>query len=179
MRIHSVVDAVRQARKAKGWTRRQLADKAGIHLHTMDGWEYNGATPSFEHITAVVAALGLRLDVVAPAVLPEGRPYVRVEPLMRFGSPHIRGVSCESIAGMALVEGVAVAMDEYTLRREDVLVACWYMAHYGSRRWRFWQAWAQAMVDELWASRPVDYARIPDPPDRLERPATPENGAPQ
>lgn len=175
MKVHPVVDAVRRARKAKGWTRRQLAARAGVHLHTMDGWEYHGAAPRLDHLTAVADALGLRLDLVPPAVLPEGRPHVRVEPLVRFGGPHIRGISCEAIAGITLVEGVASAMDDYTLRREDVLVACWYMAVHGGPRWRFWRAWADAMVAGLWKSRRGGYARIPDPPDRPDHPAIPNS----
>jgi hypothetical protein len=145
----------------------------------MDAWEYRGVAPRLDHLTAVADALGLRLDLVPPLLLPEGRPHVRVEPLVRFGGPHIRGISCEAIAGIALVEGVGAAMADYTLRREDVLVACWYMAVHGGARWRFWQPWAETLVAELWKSRPAGYARIPDPPDRPDGPATQptKNGA--
>ena len=39
MRIHSVVNALRHARRARGWTRSQLAEQAGVHRRTIDGWE--------------------------------------------------------------------------------------------------------------------------------------------
>jgi transcriptional regulator with XRE-family HTH domain len=178
MRVHPVVDAIRQAYKARGWTRRQLADRAGIHLHTVDAWEYKGVAPRLDQLTAVADALGLRLDLVPPAELPEGRPHVRVEPPMKFGRPHIRGISCDAIADVVLAEGVEAAMAEYTLRREDVLVACWFQGRYGRpRQRRLWRDWAEEAGGDMWHASTVDYARIPDPPDRPERPAPAENGA--
>lgn len=169
-----MVNALRQARRARGWTRAQLAERAGVHLRTIDGWEYKGQVPNVEQAGRVAAALGLRLAVVVAEPLPEGRAHVRVEPSMNFGAPYVgdHGVTCEAVAGHVAVEGVEAVMGDYTLRRQDVLVACWHVGLYGGARWRFWRDWAHEAGWEMWHATTVDYARIPDPPDRPERPAT-------
>jgi transcriptional regulator with XRE-family HTH domain len=165
---------MRDARLARGWTVRDLARESGAaHENTISAWEAGSSSPKVDQLSPVLAALGLRLSAEEGVVpLPEGRAHARVEPLVRFGVPHIRGVSCEAIAGMVVADGVEAAMGDYTLRREDVLTACWYMGRYGGRRWRFWRKWALDMVAEMWASRPVDYSKIPDPPDRPDSPVT-------
>jgi hypothetical protein len=108
------------------------------------------------------------------------RPHVRVDPAQRFGYPNVGGVSVDAIGYMVLNEGVEVAADEYGIRREDVLVACWFLGLYGPpRRFRrLWRAWAEAAGVELWHGDPGRYTEIPDPPDEPDHPAAqPENGA--
>lgn len=62
-------------------------------------------------------------------------------------------------------EDLEVVADEYGLTRGDVLVACWYLGLYGTRRHRrLWKAWATAAHEQMWHA--VDYDRIPDPPIR-------------
>ncbi len=99
------------------------------------------------------------------------RPHVVFDPAQRFGQPNVGGVSVVAVADTAWVEGVDVAADVYDLRREDVIVACWYAGLYGlpgarSRRaqpeWRRrWGDWAKTADPLLWSS---SYGEIPDPP---------------
>ena len=108
-----------------------------------------------------------------------GRPYVSVGPAMRSGQPCVNNtrLRVEDAAGMAWVEGVDVAADEYDVTRGDVLVACWFAGTYGlpgrslalTRTWRDrWGAWAREVHGALWETSSVDYGEVPDPPARDE-----------
>lgn len=173
MKVHAVVDAMRDARRARGWSPADLARESGAaHENTIRAWETGQRSPRIDQIAPVLATLGLSLAAAEPVLsLPEGRPHARIEPAVRFGAAHIRGISCEAIAGLTSVEGVEQAMQDYSLRREDVLVACWHQGRYGGRRWRFWHQWAETAGDEMWSSA-ADFSAIPDPPDRPAGPAT-------
>jgi transcriptional regulator with XRE-family HTH domain len=83
VKVHPVVDAIRQARLACGWTRAQLATAAGMHLRTIDSWETGASTPNVEHAGIVLAALGLRLTAV-PAT---GRAWLLVVEVDDRGQP--------------------------------------------------------------------------------------------
>lgn len=174
MKLHPVIEAMRDARLARGWTVRDLArESGGAHENTIWAWEGGRSSPKVEQLAPVLAVLGLELTAEEPVLrLPVGRPHVRVEPPVRFGAAHIGGISCNAIADVVLTEGVEVAMDRHSLRREDVLVACWFQGRHGGRRWRFWFDWAQTAGGAMWAAKNGDYAAIPDPPDRPEFPAT-------
>lgn len=98
-------------------------------------------------------------------------PRVYVEPSVRFGYPHINGVSTDAIAGMVWAgESVAVVADDYGMTRAEVLVACWFEARHGpSSTYRSaWKPWAEAAGQAMWNTRTVDYDAIPDPPSREE-----------
>lgn len=101
--------------------------------------------------------------------LVEERPHVRVDPAQRFGRPTVKGLSTDMIASQVLVgASVEEVMAEYGVNREDVLVACWFEARYGSRRfrqaWKDWMTLGQAEA-LLWRR---EYGRVMDPPDRDE-----------
>lgn len=99
-----------------------------------------------------------------------GRPVVTCDPAMRFGSPTVQGISvgavAEQVAAGTTVEDVA---RDFEMRREDVLVACWYVARHGegdgmglrTNLRRMWATWAEEshtnMAKGLWAA-------VADPP---------------
>jgi uncharacterized protein (DUF433 family) len=98
--------------------------------------------------------------LIGPAVA------VRADPARRFGAPAIKGISCEAIALQMLAgDDIATIAEDYDLTRADILVACWYLGLYGSRRWRrSWRQWAEQAGQAMWDTRTVDYDQIPDPP---------------
>ena len=93
-------------------------------------------------------------------------PHVEIDPSMRFGRPHIRGIPVDSIGGMlAAGESVATVADEYGMTRGEVLVACWYLGLYGTRRWkRLLRDWANPAGEQMWHCNTVNYDDVPDPP---------------
>lgn len=96
------------------------------------------------------------------------RPHVRTDPAQRFGRPNVGGSDVVALADAVWVgESVEEVADEYGLRREDVLVACWWVGSYGTRsgRRRF-RLWAMDVERKLWL-RQYD---VPDPPDAGETP---------
>jgi len=98
------------------------------------------------------------------------RPMVMVDPAMRFGDPHVKGVSVDAIVGtLAAGESVAYVMDDFDLTRADVLVAAWYTGLYGlperPRAWRqALRSWAREVGQTMWSAKECDYDAIPDPP---------------
>lgn len=95
------------------------------------------------------------------------RAVVSIDPGVRFGRPHIGGISCEALAetvyGGDTCEDVAAV---YGLTRAEVLTACWWAGLEGPPKWRRrWAAWAAGVHPEL-AKRAYD--TIPDPPDYEE-----------
>jgi len=98
------------------------------------------------------------------ATFPAGRPFVAIDPAMQFGRAtlnHTR-LTVETVAGfVAAGDPVELVADEYEITRADVLVCCWYVARYGTRRWRErWGQWAAAAESELWHGR----YQVADPP---------------
>jgi uncharacterized protein (DUF433 family) len=98
------------------------------------------------------------------------RPQVRVDPAIRFGDPHVKGISVAAIVGMLSagesMEGVA---EDYDLTRADILVGCWYVGIYGlpesPRAWRkALREWAKDAGQTMWHASDCDYDAIPDPP---------------
>lgn len=100
------------------------------------------------------------------------RPHIVIDPAQRFGQPNVGGVSVDAVVGMVWAEGADAAADEYGLRREDVLVACWYAGQYGlpgrnftaTRTWRErLGGWAESVTHTLWRCQ---YDAVPDPPSQ-------------
>jgi uncharacterized protein (DUF433 family) len=102
------------------------------------------------------------------------RPYVRIDPAQRFGQPSVGGVSTDMLAGQVWAGlEVAEVADEYGLRREDVLVACWWAGRYGPKGLRrAFRVWAEEVDARLWRK---DYA-VPDPPSKDDEPEVPDAG---
>lgn len=71
------------------------------------------------------------------------RAFVRVDPGMNFGQPHIRGVRTEAIVGVLVAGELAeVVAEDYGLTRAELLLAAWFEARHGSRRYRqLFKAW--------------------------------------
>lgn len=96
---------------------------------------------------------------------PEVRPIILIDPAVRFGHPHIGGISTEAIAGMVMAgEPVHVTQDEYNLTRHQVLLACWWEGSGGTYQQQ-WKAWADRAHPMLGGWRqPFNLDEIPDPP---------------
>lgn len=89
------------------------------------------------------------------------RPHVRTDPAQRFGRPAIDGVSVDSIGGA--VWNAEDAATDYGLTRPQVLVACWWLGTYGTKRWRDrFGTWARSVEGEF------QYRRydVADPPTK-------------
>lgn len=106
----------------------------------------------------------------------------QLQPGMRFGDPHIHGVSCAAVASLVWAgEDPTTVADEYSLpsaamTRADVIVACWVQARYGDwleadcgrrrvrRTWRDrWGRWLDDNDAALWHGR---YDDVADPPSK-------------
>lgn len=95
-------------------------------------------------------------------------PHVRTDPSRRFGGPAVRGISVDAIAGMVFVgEDVETIYDEYNLTRPHVLVACWWQATYGPKRYRLaWRDWLRANESAIVHG---EYDKVEYPPMREEK----------
>jgi uncharacterized protein (DUF433 family) len=91
------------------------------------------------------------------------RPAIRVEPGMRFGGPHLRGISTEAIAGLYLAErDEAAVCDDYDLSRHELLVVLWFEGTHGCKaNRRALGAWAETVYGAL-ARGDVDKVETPD-----------------
>lgn len=125
--------------------------------------------PQDEHWTAAVDRMLAALDLVAAARAEAAadRPHVRVQPTMRFGQPHVKGVTTDAIAGRIYAgDPVDMVLDDYPgFTRGDVIVACWFETVHGANkpRRKFWDPWYTANTGLFGRGR---YDDIPDPPSR-------------
>lgn len=92
----------------------------------------------------------------------ESRPVIRTEPGMRFGGPHIHGISTEAIAGLFLAErDEAAVCDDYGLTRHELLVVLWFEGTHGcAENRKALGAWADAAYGAL-ARGDVDRLVVP------------------
>lgn len=96
------------------------------------------------------------------------RAYVAIDPAVVFGRPCIasRRVETEKVAdriyyGFPLSEVAGL----WELTEREVMVACWYEACYGRRRFKnWWSEWGKDAVEKLWH---VD-GPLPEPPPAKE-----------
>ena len=136
-----------------------------------------GRTHDFERVVILPANT---LRWLSEAMTPEERepyPFVSVNPGMCWGQPCVGStrLPVEMIAEYVWAgsDMAALSSDWDYLRRGDVLVACWFQAQYGGRRWRKrWGAWARTAGMALWACTTVDYEAVPWPPTEAGKPAT-------
>lgn len=124
-----------------------------------------GQSPAEYAIVPVQAINSLRHELSPGYIRP--RAHVSIDPGIKGGQPCIagtrltaewladhvwRGRTCEDMQG-----------DWDYLTREDMLVACWYVATYGPRSWRKrWSRWAEDAHPFLWDS--TRQAACPWPP---------------
>lgn len=129
--------------------------------------EAGAAREELHEVRVRAAGLGLEPCGVCGGIgwepAADHQPVVSVDPAVRFGRPHMRGISCEVLAGGVYggdtCEDVAAV---YGLTRAEVLTACWWAGLEGPPKWRRrWAAWAAGVHPEL-AKRAYD--AIPDPP---------------
>lgn len=96
-----------------------------------------------------------------------GRLVLTIDPAVRFGHPHLRGIPTDAVAGMVYGgDSVAVVCDEYDMTRHEVLLCCWWEGSQGVYR-KQWRAWAEQVQPALggWV-KPLDVDALPDPPGR-------------
>lgn len=91
------------------------------------------------------------------------RPAVTHDPQVNYGRPLIGPVPTESVADAVwLGDSAETVADDYSLSRDQVLVACWYEATHGdSDRQPRWGAWATEHADAFHYGH---FDAIPDPP---------------
>ncbi len=85
--------------------------------------------------------------------------FVSISPSVKFGYPCVDNnrITVEMVAqiwweGSQTLEGIKKSWPD--LNRGVVLVACWYMARYGTRLWRKrWKDWLKIADIELWNMR--------------------------
>ena len=85
-------------------------------------------------------------------------PHVAFAPYMRFGSPTINNTqtAVETIIKRwwCATETLELMLEDFSITRGDLLVACWYMGIYGTGVWkRRWGQWAKDNSADLWHSR--------------------------
>lgn len=98
---------------------------------------------------------------------PLDRPYIVLDPAQNFGQPAIGStrVKVADILGwLDAGESVATIEEEYGASREDVLVACWFEARYGTGAHPRdeWLDWLEEWEPTLWSAK--GYDMIPLPP---------------
>jgi len=105
---------------------------------------------------------------------------ITIYPSMKFGQPCVdhHRITAEHMA-MVWWSGnyeLKYLEDNWPgMSRGAVLVACWYMARYGTRMWRKrWKDWLYVAETELWYSR---YDTCPMPPQQADERAEIEHGA--
>lgn len=98
------------------------------------------------------------------------QPHVEVDPAVRFGAPHVRGRSTESLSSMYAVEDAETVCEEFGITRHELLVALWHEAQHGTfgERCTEWKAWADRVAPALGGHVPLDLDAIEWPPDRRE-----------
>lgn len=108
-------------------------------------------------------------EVSLPQTEWPGPVFVSLLPGRRGGEPCISNtrIPSEQAAGLAYHHGIGEVLNSFPgLGRGHALVACWYHALHGSKRWRKrWKGWAKQYESELWRSRWDD---VPDPPTITE-----------
>ncbi len=58
----TIGQAIRKARRAKGYTLKKLAEKSGVTYTTISNWECNRVFPNVVPLMAVADTLGITLD---------------------------------------------------------------------------------------------------------------------
>jgi uncharacterized protein (DUF433 family) len=90
---------------------------------------------------------------------------IAINPSIQFGQPCIAGrrITTEVLAEQVMAGDTAAHIAAiYEIERADVLLACWYQATRGTRRWKSrWSGWAEQHWERFWRGQ---HDEIPDPP---------------
>lgn len=94
-------------------------------------------------------------------------PVVTVDPRMRFGQPHIKGVSTDAIVGMYLAgESAEVVCDEYGVTRHELLLALWFEGEHVRARRQELGWWARNVAYPVLSgfdkSKSIDEIELPE-----------------
>lgn len=101
----------------------------------------------------------------------EERHLITIYPDMMLGQPTVdhHRITAEQMARQWWVGDLGLERIEENwpgMNRGVVLVACWYMARYGTRTWRRrWKEWLETADGFLWHD---DYKGCPMPPQGAE-----------
>lgn len=159
--LDPIVAALARRRVALGMSQRELASLVGTSQNVISEFERGLVTAKLSTVRRISAALGVAVGVgLDDSTLgteepqtppPAGRPMVSVDPRMRFGEPHIGGVSVEAIAGAVWAgEPVHRVAEDFNRTPAEVLIACWFKARHGGitwkRRWGGWLADAEPLL---------------------------------
>lgn len=91
---------------------------------------------------------------------------ITVDPAKNFGQPSIHGGPKAWVVADMIWAGDSVdrIAEDYEITRAAVLVACWFVAEYGTRAEKArWRNWKDAAAVGLWHGT---YDLIPDPPSK-------------
>ena len=83
------------------------------------------------------------------------------------GTPTIEGhrLAADFMAARVWKFGIDSEMDDYQLRREELLVACWWAGAFGPRKFKKrWGEWAEVAGMHLW----YGCVQISDPPTEAD-----------
>ena len=69
---------LRQERENRGFTRKEISDRTGIHISSLHGYEHDINEPSLFNATLIADVLGVSLDLLA------GRDKKRLKNLERI-----------------------------------------------------------------------------------------------
>lgn len=96
--------------------------------------------------------------------------FIAIDPRMKFGAPAIQGsrIDPDVVVGLLLAYDYGEVITSYPhLKRDDVLVSCWYVARYA--RPKDWSAkdrrrlrdWLEGHEEAMWANE--DWSEVPTP----------------
>lgn len=106
------------ARRARGLTQQQLADKAGVTQATLSRWENSDRTPSDEHVASVATALGVTPRLLAHASRVRGATAINAHMRRQRTAPVGVWQRLEAELNMYRLH-VGQLMEEVTLRAEQ------------------------------------------------------------
>lgn len=112
---------MRKARKERGFTQEQLSDQSGISVRHIAKIEKGAINPSFEVLSALIAALGTSFYVVlCPADTPDEADLQELVSLYRACPPCGRRVVLAAVRAMTkeLTEEAAKLPPNESIRRE-------------------------------------------------------------
>lgn len=113
---------LRKARRERGFTQEQLSDRAGISVRHIAKIEQGTINPSFEVLSALIAALGTSFEVVlCPADTPDEADLQELVSLYRACPPRGRRVVLAAVRAMAreLTAEAAEQPPNGSVRREE------------------------------------------------------------
>ena len=58
----TIGESIRAVREAKGFTRRELYEKSGVHYQTIYNWEHDGPVPTVFNLICIADVLDVSLD---------------------------------------------------------------------------------------------------------------------